>query len=141
VGLRVPSRIHLVPSPLAPLAPAGRHTFSNPPPLHVQLGLVFVALLLVGTAALVTVPVTLTFAELTDDAPFEAGQAVLPQLGYVVLALFAHWKRRKRSAADIGAPLRQGVVCTDASWLWEAQRLALAKRISFPSGSRSRMVK
>ncbi len=54
-------------------------------------GIVFVALLLVGTAALVTVPVTLTFAELTDDAPFGTGQAVLPQLGYVVLALFGMW--------------------------------------------------
>jgi len=54
-------------------------------------GIAFVALLLVGTAALVTVPVTLTFAELTDDAPFGSGQAVLPQLGYVVLALFGMW--------------------------------------------------
>lgn len=61
------------------------------PNLMFCLGLVFVALLLVGAAALVTVPVTLTFAELTDDAPFEMGQAVLPQLGYVVLALFANW--------------------------------------------------
>jgi len=54
-------------------------------------GQTFVTLLLVGTAALVTVPVTLAFATLTDDRPFTTGQAVLPQLGYVVLALFANW--------------------------------------------------
>ena len=54
-------------------------------------GQTFVALLLVGTAALVTVPVTLAFATLTDDQPFTTGQAVLPQLGYVTLALFANW--------------------------------------------------
>ena len=54
-------------------------------------GQTFVALLLVGTAALVTVPVTLAFAALTDDQPFTTGQAVLPQLGYVTLALFANW--------------------------------------------------
>lgn len=52
-------------------------------------GLVFVALLLVGTAALVTVPITLAFGDLYDtDDVLEVGQAVLPQLGYVVLALY-----------------------------------------------------
>jgi hypothetical protein len=54
-------------------------------------GQTFVTLLLVGTAALVTVPVILAFAGLTDDQPLAAGQAVLPQFGYVVLALFANW--------------------------------------------------
>lgn len=54
-------------------------------------GHTFVTLLLVGTAALVTVPVTISFATLTDDQPFTTGQAVLPQLGYVILALFANW--------------------------------------------------
>jgi hypothetical protein len=54
-------------------------------------GHTFVTLLLVGTAALVTVPVTLAFATLTEDQPFTTGQAVLPQLGYVTLALFANW--------------------------------------------------
>ena len=54
-------------------------------------GQIFVTLLLVGTAALVTVPVTLALATVTDDRPFTTGQAVLPQLGYVTLALFANW--------------------------------------------------
>ncbi len=55
-------------------------------------GLVFVVLVLVGTAALVTVPITLVFGDLfgTDDV-LKVGQAVLPQLGYVVLALYALW--------------------------------------------------
>lgn len=71
-------------------------------------GLVFVVLLLVGTAALVTVPVTLTFAELTDDAPFEMGQAVLPQLGYVVLALFANWAAAVTIVAATTSARRSG---------------------------------
>ena len=55
-------------------------------------GLVFVVLVLVGTAALVTVPITLAFGDLFDtDDVLEVGQAVLPQLGYVVLALYALW--------------------------------------------------
>ncbi len=49
-------------------------------------GQTFVTLLLVGTAALVTVPVTLAFATLFDDQPFTTGQAVLPQLGTVIVA-------------------------------------------------------
>ncbi len=78
------------------------------PNLAFSSGLVFVALLLVGTAALVTVPVTLTFAELTDDAPFATGQAVLPQLGYVVLALFANWVAAVTVAAATMAARRSG---------------------------------
>jgi len=55
-------------------------------------GLVFVVLFLVGTAALVAVPITLAFGDLTGtDNVLKAGQAVLPQLGYVVLALYALW--------------------------------------------------
>lgn len=55
-------------------------------------GLVFVALLLVGTAAMVTVSVTLAFGGLFGtEGVLEVGQAVLPQLGYVVLALYALW--------------------------------------------------
>ncbi len=55
-------------------------------------GLVFVALLLVGGAALVTVSVTLAFGGLFDEARIlDVGQSVLPQLGYVVLALYALW--------------------------------------------------
>jgi hypothetical protein len=54
-------------------------------------GQTFVILLLVGTAALVTVPVTLAFATLFDDRPFTTGQAVLPQLGTVIVAFFAIW--------------------------------------------------
>jgi len=55
-------------------------------------GLVFVALLLGGTAALVTVPVTLAFGELFDtQGVLRSGQAVLPQLGYVVVAFYGLW--------------------------------------------------
>jgi len=53
-------------------------------------GMVFVALLLVGTAALVTVPVKLAFGGVFDTQDVLAvGQAVFPQLGYVVLALYS----------------------------------------------------
>lgn len=61
------------------------------PNLAFSAGQVFVTLLLMGTAALVTVPLTLSFATLTDDRPFSVGQAVPPQLGYVIVALFANW--------------------------------------------------
>ncbi len=55
-------------------------------------GLVFVVLTLLGTAALVTVPMTLAFGDLFDtDDVLKVGQAVLPQLGYVVLAIYALW--------------------------------------------------
>lgn len=89
------------------LQPHGTHS-ATLPNLMFSSGLVFVALLLVGTAALVTVPVTLTFAELTDDAPFETGQAVLPQFGYVVLALFANWAVAVMVVAATVAARRSG---------------------------------
>jgi len=55
-------------------------------------GLVFVALLLVGTAALVTVPITIAVGDLFDtEDVVEVGKGILPQLGYVVLALYALW--------------------------------------------------
>ena len=37
-----------------------------------------------------TVPVTLAFAALFDDQPFTTGQALLPQLGAVIVAFFAN---------------------------------------------------
>ena len=45
--------------------------------------------MIVAGLALMTVPLTLSFAELTDDTPFGAGQAVLPQFGAVALAVGA----------------------------------------------------
>lgn len=61
------------------------------PNLTLASGLVFVALLLVATAALTTVPLALAVGDAYGDRPFAAAQAVLPQLGYVVLAFYAMW--------------------------------------------------
>ena len=62
------------------------------PNIMFSAGLAFVVLVLVGTAALVTVPITLVFGGLFDtDDVLKVGQAVLPQLGYVVMALYALW--------------------------------------------------
>lgn len=77
-------------------------------------GQAFVTLLLVGTAALVTVPITLAFATLTDDQPFTTGQAILPQLGYVVLALFANWAA---AATVLGATVSAGRTGSFPRWL------------------------
>lgn len=55
-------------------------------------GHVFVVLLLVGTAAFVTVPVTLAFGGLFDETEILAvGKAILPQFGYVIVALYGFW--------------------------------------------------
>lgn len=57
-------------------------------------GLMFVALLLGATAALVTVPFILVFGELYDEEPngvLESGKALLPQLGFVLLVFYAMW--------------------------------------------------
>lgn len=55
-------------------------------------GTTFVVLLFVGTAALVTVPYARTFgAAYGDDALLLSGEALLPQLGYVLLGVFAMW--------------------------------------------------
>lgn len=77
-------------------------------------GQTFVTLLLVGTAALVTVSVTLAFATLTDDQPLTTGQAVLPQLGYVVLALFANWTA---AAMVLAATISAGRTGSFPRWL------------------------
>lgn len=72
-------------------------------------GLVFVVLLLVGTAALVAVPITLAFGDLFDtDNVLQVGKAVLPQLGYVVLALYALWAAAVMVAVATVAARRAG---------------------------------
>lgn len=53
-------------------------------------GLVFIALHLVGSAALISVSVTRAFGGLFDEKnALDVGQAVLPQFGYVVLAFYS----------------------------------------------------
>lgn len=72
-------------------------------------GLVFVTLLLVGTAALVTVPIALTFgAAFGDTGVLATGQAVLPQLGYVVIALYSLWAAGVMVAAATVSARRSG---------------------------------
>lgn len=72
-------------------------------------GLVFVVLLLIGTAALVTVPITLAFGGLFGEKEMlEVGQAILPQLGYVVLALYALWAAGAMVAAATVSARRSG---------------------------------
>ena len=45
--------------------------------------------MIVAGLALMTVPLSISFADLTDDTPFGAGQAVLPQFGSVALTVGA----------------------------------------------------
>lgn len=55
-------------------------------------GTAFVVLLLVGTAALVTVPFARIFGEALDtESILVASEALLPQFGYVLLAVLALW--------------------------------------------------
>ena len=55
-------------------------------------GTIFVALLFVATAALVTVPLARIFGEAFDETSvLRSNEALLPQLGYVVLTVFAMW--------------------------------------------------
>ena len=55
-------------------------------------GTTFVILLLSGTAALVTVPYARTFGGAFDEESVLVGnEALLPQLGYVLLAVLAMW--------------------------------------------------
>jgi hypothetical protein len=55
-------------------------------------GTTFVVLLLVGSASLVTVPYARTFGgAFDDDATLVGSEALLPQLGYVLVAVFAMW--------------------------------------------------
>jgi len=55
-------------------------------------GTTFVVLLLSGTAALVTVPYARTFGGAFDEESVLVGnEALLPQLGYVLLAVLAMW--------------------------------------------------
>jgi hypothetical protein len=51
-------------------------------------GTTFVVLLMTGTAALVTVPYARTFGE---ESVLVGSEALLPQLGYVLLAVLAMW--------------------------------------------------
>ncbi len=62
------------------------------PGLVSAAGITFVVLLFTGTAALVTVPYARTFgAAYGDDSILLIGEALLPQLGYVLLAVLAMW--------------------------------------------------
>ncbi len=62
------------------------------PGLVTAAGTTFVVLLFAGTAALVTVPFARTFgSSYGDDSVLLSGEALLPQLGYVLLAVLAMW--------------------------------------------------
>ena len=62
------------------------------PGLVTAAGTTFVVLLFAGTAALVTVPYARTFGgAYGDDSVLLSGEALLPQLGYVLLAVLAMW--------------------------------------------------
>jgi hypothetical protein len=55
-------------------------------------GTTFVVLLLVGAATLITVPYARTFGgAYGDDAILGGSEAMLPQLGYVLVAVFGMW--------------------------------------------------
>lgn len=72
-------------------------------------GAVFVALLLVGVAALITVPFTITFGGAYSEHDILQGQqAALPQLGYVVVALFGFWAAATAVAAATVSARRSG---------------------------------
>ena len=68
-------------------------------------GVVFVTLLLVGVAALITVPFTIVFGgAYSEQSILQGQQAALPQFGYVVVALFAFWAAAVTvSAATVSA--------------------------------------
>ena len=62
------------------------------PRLVTAAGTTFVVLLFTGTAALVTVPYARTFGgAYGEDSVLRSGEALLPQLGYVLLAVLAMW--------------------------------------------------
>lgn len=62
------------------------------PRLVTAAGTTFVVLLFVGTAALVTVPFARTFGGFyDDDSILRSGEALLPQLGYILVAVLAMW--------------------------------------------------
>ena len=73
-------------------------------------GLVFVALLLGATAALVTVPFALVFGELYDTRVLESGKALLPQLGFVLLAIYAMWAAAVMVATTTVSAGRSGLL-------------------------------
>lgn len=78
-------------------------------------GTTFVVLLLVGTAALVTVPFARIFGEALDgDSVLVASEALLPQLGYVVLAVLAMWAAAAMILATTLAARARGLFPT---WL------------------------
>ena len=60
--------------------------------MAVSSGLISVALLLVGTAATVTVTMAKVFGQLTDDEPLTSSSvSLLPQFGYVLIFFAAMW--------------------------------------------------
>jgi hypothetical protein len=72
------------------LPPDGRST--TLPVVASAAGVVFVALLLGGSAALVTVPFAIAFGNVFDTrGVLVTGKSLLPQLGYVLLAVYALW--------------------------------------------------
>jgi hypothetical protein len=70
-------------------------SFDRPGPLPrlvTAAATTFVVLLFAGTAALVTVPYARTFGgAYGDDSVLRSSEALLPQLGYVLVAVFAMW--------------------------------------------------
>lgn len=81
------------------------------PRISMAAGLVFVALLLGATAALVTVPFTLVFGDLFDEeGVLESGKALLPQLGFVLLAIYAMWAAAVMVATTTVAARRSGLL-------------------------------
>lgn len=81
------------------------------PRISMAAGLVFVALLLSATAALVTVPFTVAVGDLFDEeGVLESGRALLPQLGFVLLAFFAMWAAAVMIATTTVAARRSGLL-------------------------------
>ena len=78
-------------------------------------GATFVVLLLVGTAALITVPYARTFGGAYGDSSMLIGsEALLPQLGYILVAVFGMWAFAALIVAVTVAARREG---TFPRWL------------------------
>lgn len=72
-------------------------------------GVVFVALLIAGVAALITVPFTIAFGGAYNEQNVLNGQqSALPQFGYVVVALFGFWAAAVAIAAATISAQRSG---------------------------------
>ncbi len=81
------------------------------PLISLASGLVFVALLLSATAALVTVPFTLVFGGFYDtEGMLESGKALLPQFGFVLLVIYAMWAAAVMVATATVSARRSGLL-------------------------------